>query len=152
MPRHADRFGIRSRSVGPRHRSYNNVRPCRRTGSGRPVNPAAAGDPGGFCAVRPAPRHPADQFREAVRRWRLPEFDVWIRLLTDLDFTAQERAAVLLDALPPGLFATLTMPVAIPTIEFTAHFTPEHLGRSPNAVTVVSPTPRDCLGDGHSLC
>ena len=32
-----------------------------------------------------------------------PEFDVWIRLLTDLDFTAQERAAVLLDALPPGL-------------------------------------------------
>ncbi|MFA3895851.1 thioesterase family protein [Rhodococcus qingshengii] len=56
-----------------------------------------------------------------------PEFDVWIRLLTDLDFTAQERAAVLLDALPPGLFATLTTPVAIPTVEFTAHFMPEYV-------------------------
>ncbi|MFD4780690.1 thioesterase family protein [Rhodococcus qingshengii] len=64
-----------------------------------------------------------------------PEFDVWIRLLTDLDFTAQERAAVLLDALPPGLFATLTMPVAIPTIEFTAHFTPEHLTADPRTLS-----------------
>ncbi|MDV6273053.1 thioesterase family protein [Rhodococcus erythropolis] len=60
-----------------------------------------------------------------------PEFDVWIRLLSDLDFTAQERAAVLLDALPPGLFATLTMPMAIPTIEFTAHFVPEHIAALP---------------------
>ncbi len=53
-----------------------------------------------------------------------PEFDVWIRLLDGLDFTTAERSAVLLDALPPGLFATLTMPVAIPTVEFSAHFAP----------------------------
>jgi acyl-CoA thioesterase len=53
-----------------------------------------------------------------------PEFDVWIRLHADLDFTTVERSAVLLDALPPGLFATFTMPVAIPTVEFSAHFAP----------------------------
>lgn len=60
-----------------------------------------------------------------------PEFDVWIRLLDDLEFTTQERYAVLLDALPPGLFATLTRPVAIPTVEFSAHFAPTSPTRSP---------------------
>ncbi|QBJ95853.1 thioesterase family protein [Rhodococcus sp. ABRD24] len=53
-----------------------------------------------------------------------PEFDVWIRLLPTLEFTGVERAAILLDALPPGLFATRTMPVPIPTTEITAHFAP----------------------------
>ncbi|KJF22525.1 thioesterase family protein [Rhodococcus sp. ACPA4] len=60
-----------------------------------------------------------------------PEFDVWIRLLDNLDFTTTERSAVLLDALPPGLFATLTMPVAIPTVEFSAHFAPTTPSDSP---------------------
>ncbi|SEL60434.1 thioesterase family protein [Rhodococcus maanshanensis] len=53
-----------------------------------------------------------------------PEFDVWIRLTADIDFAPQELAAVLLDALPPGLYATRTAPVPIPTIEFSAHFPP----------------------------
>jgi len=53
-----------------------------------------------------------------------PEFDVWIRLTADIDLTPQETAAVLLDALPPGLYATRTAPVPIPTIEFSAHFPP----------------------------
>ncbi|MFC7446337.1 thioesterase family protein [Rhodococcus daqingensis] len=53
-----------------------------------------------------------------------PEFDVWIRLTADIDFAPQEVAAVLLDALPPGLYATRTAPVPIPTIEFSAHFPP----------------------------
>ncbi|MFD4180545.1 thioesterase family protein [Rhodococcus sp. NPDC058514] len=54
----------------------------------------------------------------------VPEFDVWIRLTADIDFTPQESAAVLLDALPPGLYATRTTPEPIPTIEFSAHFPP----------------------------
>jgi acyl-CoA thioesterase len=33
-------------------------------------------------------------------------------------------AAVLLDALAPSLCAVLTAPLAIPTVEFTVHFTP----------------------------
>ncbi|PTR31079.1 acyl-CoA thioesterase [Rhodococcus sp. OK519] len=53
-----------------------------------------------------------------------PEFDVWIRLRPTLDVTGTERAAILLDALPPGLFATLTAPVSIPTVELTVHFAP----------------------------
>lgn len=54
----------------------------------------------------------------------VPEFDVWIRLRPTLEFTGAERAAILLDALPPGLFATRTTPVPIPTVELTAHFAP----------------------------
>ncbi|MEV0945416.1 thioesterase family protein [Rhodococcus sp. NPDC049939] len=53
-----------------------------------------------------------------------PEFEVWIRLLSSIEFSAQERSAVLLDALPPGLFATLDTVVAIPTVEFSAYFPP----------------------------
>lgn len=53
-----------------------------------------------------------------------PFFDVWIALRTEREFAPQEAAAILLDALPPGLFATLTAPVPIPTVEFTAHFAP----------------------------
>ncbi|CAM3004014.1 thioesterase family protein [Prescottella defluvii] len=53
-----------------------------------------------------------------------PEFDVWIRLGPGLEFTGVERAAILLDALPPGLFATRTAPIPIPTVELTAHFAP----------------------------
>ncbi|MEE2034158.1 acyl-CoA thioesterase [Rhodococcus chondri] len=53
-----------------------------------------------------------------------PEFDVWIRLRPALEITGVERAAILLDALPPGLFATRTTPVPIPTVELTTHFAP----------------------------
>ncbi|RVW06707.1 thioesterase family protein [Rhodococcus spongiicola] len=53
-----------------------------------------------------------------------PEFEVWIRLLSSIEFSEQGRAAVLLDALPPGLFATLDRVVAIPTVEFSAYFPP----------------------------
>ncbi|MDH6680520.1 acyl-CoA thioesterase [Rhodococcus sp. LBL1] len=53
-----------------------------------------------------------------------PEFDVWIRLRPGSEFTGVERAAILLDAMPPGLFATRTAPVPIPTVELTAHFAP----------------------------
>ncbi|AOW91797.1 TesB-like acyl-CoA thioesterase 1 [Rhodococcus sp. WMMA185] len=60
-----------------------------------------------------------------------PEFEVWIRLLSSIEFTPQERAAVLLDALPPGLFATLDRAVAIPTVEFSAYFPPVSASRPP---------------------
>lgn len=61
-----------------------------------------------------------------------PEFDVWIRLRPTLDVAGVERAAILLDALPPGLFATRTTPVPIPTIELTTHFAPGvHASRGP---------------------
>lgn len=52
------------------------------------------------------------------------EFHVWVAVLGDpapIDLT---RALVLLDAPAPGLYATLTQPVPIPTIEFTAHVLP----------------------------
>ena len=53
-----------------------------------------------------------------------PTFEVWIRLRPDVLLPPAVRAAVLLDALPPGLFATRTAPVPIPTAEFTAHLAP----------------------------
>lgn len=53
-----------------------------------------------------------------------PTFEVWIRLRPDVFLPPMIRAAVLLDALPPGLFATRTAPVPIPTAEFTAHLAP----------------------------
>ncbi|WP_420751669.1 thioesterase family protein [Rhodococcus sp. O3] len=53
-----------------------------------------------------------------------PTFEVWIRLRPDVLLPPTVRAAVLLDALPPGLFATRTAPVPIPTAEFTAHLAP----------------------------
>lgn len=53
-----------------------------------------------------------------------PEFVVYIRLLESFGLSEQGQAAVLLDALPPGLFAMMTAPTPIPTIEMTAHFAP----------------------------
>ncbi|WP_072689728.1 thioesterase family protein [Rhodococcus marinonascens] len=60
-----------------------------------------------------------------------PEFEVWIRLLSSIEFSPEERAAVLLDALPPALFATLDTLVAIPTVEFSAYFPPVSTSRPP---------------------
>ncbi|UYP17900.1 thioesterase family protein [Rhodococcus sp. Z13] len=61
-----------------------------------------------------------------------PGFDVWIRLLPEPELTGAERAAILLDALPPGLFAVRTTPVPIPTMELTVHFAPAaHTSRGP---------------------
>ncbi|RVW02704.1 thioesterase family protein [Rhodococcus xishaensis] len=53
-----------------------------------------------------------------------PEFEMWIRILSPIEFSTQERAAVLLDASPPGLLATLDSVVAIPTVELSAYFPP----------------------------
>jgi hypothetical protein len=53
-----------------------------------------------------------------------PGFDVWIRLTDPEGLTRAEQAVVLLDALPPGLFAVRTTPVLIPTAEFTVHLAP----------------------------
>lgn len=61
----------------------------------------------------------------------VPEFDVWIRLDATLGFTGAELSAVLLDALPPALYATRTTPVPIPTAEFSAHFVPTVRSGSP---------------------
>lgn len=61
----------------------------------------------------------------------VPEFDVWIRLDPPIGFTGAELAAVLLDALPPALYATRTTPVPIPTAEYSAHFVPTVRSGSP---------------------
>ncbi|MFI7670293.1 acyl-CoA thioesterase [Nocardia sp. NPDC049526] len=44
----------------------------------------------------------------------------WISLVPELPIDAA-TLAVLADALPPGLFPTLTMPVAVPTVAFSMH-------------------------------
>ncbi|MPY95719.1 MAG: thioesterase family protein [Acidimicrobiia bacterium] len=53
----------------------------------------------------------------------VPELLAWLRLVDDrpLEPTA---LAILLDALPPGLFATFAASMAVPTVDFTAHFSP----------------------------
>lgn len=53
-----------------------------------------------------------------------PRYDVWIRLIDRGGLTPAEQAVILLDALPPGLFAVRTTPVLIPTAEFTLHVAP----------------------------
>ena len=53
-----------------------------------------------------------------------PQFEAWIRLLDDSGFSAELRSSILLDSLPPGLYAMTTRPVPVPTIEMTAHFVP----------------------------
>jgi len=52
-----------------------------------------------------------------------PELEAWLRLRDDrpLDPAA---LCILLDALPPGLSATATEPAPVPTVDFTAHFSP----------------------------
>jgi hypothetical protein len=51
------------------------------------------------------------------------ELTAWIRLLPSPDYR-EAVAAVLLDALAPSLYAVMTAPTPIPTVEFTVHFTP----------------------------
>jgi hypothetical protein len=51
------------------------------------------------------------------------ELTAWIRLLPAPDYR-EAVAAVLLDALAPSLYAVMTAPIPIPTVEFTVHFTP----------------------------
>lgn len=53
----------------------------------------------------------------------VPELSAWVRLREDRPCTP-DVAAMLLDVLPPALYATRTSPVPIPTIELTAHFPP----------------------------
>lgn len=52
-----------------------------------------------------------------------PVFEAWIRLTTDEPLD-QVGIAVLLDAMPPSLFAVWSEPRALPTVEMTMHFTP----------------------------
>lgn len=51
-----------------------------------------------------------------------PALRAWIRPAEAVPY-GPALAVLLLDALAPSLYATLTEPVVIPTIEFTAHFT-----------------------------
>ncbi len=67
-----------------------------------------------------------------------PEFVVYIRLLDSFGLSNQGQAAVLLDALPPGLFAMMTVPTPIPTIEMTAHFAPRRRHRQSLALPTTS--------------
>ena len=49
----------------------------------------------------------------------LPRLTGWVRLLADVPPLV--AIAVLLDCLPPSLFATFSQPVSLPTVELTAH-------------------------------
>ena len=58
----------------------------------------------------------------------VPFYETWIRLIDPDELSAlgpYGNAAVLLDALPPGLFATWAVPRPVPTVEMTAHFGPD---------------------------
>ncbi|SNS75596.1 Acyl-CoA thioesterase [Geodermatophilus saharensis] len=48
-----------------------------------------------------------------------PRLTAWVRV--DGDLEPLVRLGVLLDALPPSLFAVRTTPLAVPTVELTAH-------------------------------
>lgn len=52
-----------------------------------------------------------------------PVLTAWVRLLPAERYR-EAVAPVLLDALAPSLYAVLPTPVAIPTVDFTVHFTP----------------------------
>ncbi len=48
-----------------------------------------------------------------------PRLTAWVRLLVDVEPIV--ATAVLLDALPPSLFAVVSRPINLPTVELTAH-------------------------------
>lgn len=52
------------------------------------------------------------------------DFHVWMRVAEDDAPIDAARALALLDAPAPGLYATVTTPFPIPTVEFTAHLLP----------------------------
>lgn len=52
------------------------------------------------------------------------ELYVWIRVVDDPAPVDAARALILLDAPAPGLFATLTAPIPVPTVELSAHLLP----------------------------
>ncbi|WP_326770690.1 thioesterase family protein (plasmid) [Streptomyces sp. NBC_01591] len=51
-----------------------------------------------------------------------PEMTAWLRL-RDPDLPIAEAALVLLDAMPPAVYAATSELVAVPTAEYSAHFT-----------------------------
>jgi acyl-CoA thioesterase len=51
------------------------------------------------------------------------ELVAWVRLRDDRPLDAA-ALSILLDALPPGLFATFTEVALVPTVDLTAHFSP----------------------------
>ncbi len=56
-----------------------------------------------------------------------PAYDAWIRLADEQhvrELGAWGSAAVLLDAMPPGLFALTTRVAMVPTTDLTVHFAP----------------------------
>ena len=59
----------------------------------------------------------------------LPRLTGWVRLLADVPPLI--ATAVLLDSFPPSLFATLSSPLSLPTVELTAHLS----GTVPSAGT-----------------
>lgn len=74
------------------------------------------------------------EYRPSIRPWPMDGADqaimhVWCRVAGDDAPVDVARALILLDAPAPGLFATLTQVVPIPTVEFTAHLMPA-LGRT----------------------
>lgn len=56
--------------------------------------------------------------------YAVADLHVWVRIHGDERSVDRARALILLDAPAPGLYATLTTPIPIPTIEFTAHLLP----------------------------
>jgi acyl-CoA thioesterase len=52
-----------------------------------------------------------------------PVLTAWVRLRPAADYQPAVPA-VLLDALAPSLYAVLAMPVMVPTVEFTVHYSP----------------------------
>ncbi len=51
-----------------------------------------------------------------------PEMTAWLRLRDD-DLSTAEAALVLLDAMPPAIYAATSELVAVPTAEYSVHFT-----------------------------
>jgi acyl-CoA thioesterase len=54
-----------------------------------------------------------------------PVLTAWVRLRPAPDYQPAV-AAVLLDALVPSMYAVLSTPTVIPTVEFTVHYSPVH--------------------------
>lgn len=59
---------------------------------------------------------------------KVPFYETWIRMINPDESSAlgsYGNAAVLLDALPPGLLATWAVPRPVPTVEMSVHFAPD---------------------------
>ncbi len=66
-----------------------------------------------------------------------PRMAAWVRIADRRPGDA-EAAVVLLDALPPALYSTITEPVPVPTVEFAIHLAPPLHGRAVDDWVLVS--------------